>query len=208
MTDLNKRKIMSNSLTKLCLCFLSMTFAASASTISLDTIEQTNPGATFDVFVDISGANSNVAGWQFDLTFDSSVLAVVNQTEGAFLQTGLPPNSTFFGPGTVTFNAPGNDNLQGVNDATTGAPSSATSGILADITFRVISPSPTTTAIGLANVYLTDENYNLIATSVSSPVTLEIAPEPGSMFLTLLSLAFLSVGAIRLKPRPIVGRSK
>jgi hypothetical protein len=208
MTDLNKRKIMSNSLTKLCLCLLSMTFAASASTISLDTIEETNPGATFDVSIDISGANSNVAGWQFDLTFDSSVLAVVNQTEGAFLQTGLPPNSTFFGPGTVAFNAPGNDNLQGVNDATTGAPSSATSGILADITFRVISPSPMTTAIGLANVYLTDENYNLIATSVSSPVTLEIAPEPGSMFLTLLSLAFLSAGAIRLKPRPMGGQSK
>ncbi len=199
---------MSNSLTKLCLCLLSITFAASASTISLDTIEETNPGATFDVFIDISGANSNVAGWQFDLTFDSSVLAVVNQTEGAFLQTGLPPNSTFFGPGTVAFNAPGNDNLQGVNDATTGAPSTATSGILADITFRVISPSPMTTAIGLANVYLTDENYNLIATSVSSPVTLEVAPEPGSMFLTLLSLAFLSAGAIRLKPRPMGGQSK
>lgn len=54
-------------------------------------------GSVFTVDVDISNV-SNLYGYQFDLTFNPSVLASVSSSEGSFLATG--GNATFFIPGT------------------------------------------------------------------------------------------------------------
>jgi len=56
-------------------------------------------GNTFSISIDIDPKNQQVAGWQFDLTFDPSLVQVNSLTEENFLKQGGA--TTFFLPGTI-----------------------------------------------------------------------------------------------------------
>jgi hypothetical protein len=174
-------------------------FAATASligslangqaTISIDPTSQTTSTGTV-VIVDVDIANvTNLYGYQFDLTFNPSVLSAVSSSEGSFLTTG--GNSTFFIPGT-------NDNVDGVVSATADTILSAVPGVngsgeLAVFTFDAVGKG--TSIIGIHNETLLDSNLNVIAdTTTSGSVTVtsgtvrvpEIDPASAMSALTLL----------------------
>jgi hypothetical protein len=143
--------------------------AQSAATLSVDPIAQTAPTGTV-VTVDVDIANvANLYGYQFDLTFNPSVLQAVSTTEGSFLSSG---GSTFFIPGT-------NDNVGGTVAATADSLETAISGVsgsgaLAVFTFNAIGSG--TSAIGIQNEILLDSNLNVIAdTTTGGSVTVTSA---------------------------------
>ena len=85
--------------------------AASASAVLLSSPDTVMPGEQFTVEV-IVQPDTSVAGCQFDLSFDPSLVTVNSVTEGPFLsQDGA---ATFFLAGTI-------DNPNGIVDGTAGA---------------------------------------------------------------------------------------
>lgn len=151
-----------------------------------------NTGDTFNIAVDIAEA-SDLYGFQFDVTYDPSILQLQSISEGPFLATA---GSTFFIPGTI-------DN--GAGDASSNAdsllgpgPGAAGSGTLAILDFRAIASG--TSALSLANIILLDSNLNNIAfTSTDGSVTVSSpsVPEPSSWAFAVAGLLLL--GAFRLR---------
>jgi general secretion pathway protein D len=116
--------------------------------------------------VDVDIANvTDLYAYQFDLTFNPSVLSAVSSSEGPFLATG---GSTFFIQGT-------NDNVGGTVSATADSLLTAINGVngsgeLAVFTFDAIGAG--TSAIGIQNETLVDSNLNVIAdTTTGGSVT-------------------------------------
>jgi hypothetical protein len=163
--------------------------ANAQATLSIDpTSQSTSTGTVVTVDVDIANV-TNLYGYQFDLTFNPSVLSAVSSSEGSFLTTG--GNSTFFIPGT-------NDNVDGVVLATADTILSAVPGVngsgeLAVFTFDAIGKG--TSALGFANVMLLDSSFNSISnTTTGATVTVgsgtakvpEIDPASTASALSLL----------------------
>jgi hypothetical protein len=152
-------------------------------------------GATFVVPVAIAGT-SDLYAFQFDATYDPTILQLLSINEGPFLATA---GNTFFIPGTI-------DNVSG--DATFTAdtllgpgPGAAGSGTLATLDFQAIASG--TSALSLANVILLDSNLNNLAfttsdgsITVSAPVTGTV-PEPNSITLLAGVLGCLAVVRFR-----------
>jgi von Willebrand factor A domain-containing protein 7 len=135
------------------------------------------PGETFSVDASVTGIQDLYA-FQFDWSFDPSLLAVDSVTEGTFLPSA---GATFFLPGFF-------DSLGGSVDETADAllgaiPGVTGSGVLASATFTAIAAG--TVAITLPNQILLDSNLNPI-----TPTTV-ITPEPSSVILLLLGLLLL-----------------
>jgi hypothetical protein len=133
--------------------------------LSVDPISQTvSMGSTVTVDIDIANV-SDLYAYQFDLTFNPSVLSAVSSSEGPFLATG---GSTFFISGT-------NDNVGGTVAATADTLTSAVSGVngsggLAVFTFDAIGSG--TSAIGIQNETLLNSGLNVIAdTTTAGSVT-------------------------------------
>jgi hypothetical protein len=151
--------------------------ANAQATLSIDpTSQSTSTGTVVTVDVDIANV-TNLYGYQFDLTFNPSVLSAVSSSEGSFLTTG--GNSTFFIPGT-------NDNVDGVVLATADTILSAVPGV---------NGSKGTSALGFANVMLLDSSFNSISnTTTGATVTVgsgtakvpEIDPASTASALSLL----------------------
>jgi general secretion pathway protein D len=111
-------------------------------------------GSTVSLDVAISGV-ADLYAFQFDVTFDPSVLAATDVSEGPFLPGG---GATFFIPGiidnvggSVAFTA---DTLLGPVPGVTG------DGILATLTFTAVAAG--TSPIALENVILLDSVLGLI----------------------------------------------
>jgi hypothetical protein len=166
--------------------------------LSIDPISQTvSMGSTVTVDVDISNVTSLYA-YQFDLTFNPSVLSAVSSSEGPFLASG---GSTFFIPGA-------NDNVGGTVAATADTLLSAISGVngsgeLAVFTFNAIGSG--TSTIGIQNETLLDSNLNVIAdTTTAGAVTVRSgttrAPEIDAAS-TVSALTLLLGGVIVLRGR-------
>jgi len=132
-----------------------------------------------DVFVDqiftlpvsITGA-SDLYAFQFDLSFDPSILQLLSISEGSFLPGA---GSTIFVPGTI-------DNIGGTAtsnaDTLVGAISGASGdGDLVDFTFQAIDTG--TSSLSLSNGLLFDSNFNEIPfTTVDGSVTMTAGPVP------------------------------
>jgi len=139
------------------LAFSAFTRLASAQAVlSIDpTSQTTSTGTTVTVDVDIANV-TDLYAYQFDLTFDPSVLSAVSSSEGPFLANG---GSTFFIPGT-------NDNVDGTVSATGDTLLSAVGGVngsgeLAVFTFDATGGG--TSTIGIHNETLLDSFINVIA---------------------------------------------
>jgi hypothetical protein len=169
---------------------------AQTANLSIDpTTQAISTGHVVTVDVDIANV-SDLYGYQFDLTFDPSILQAVSSTEGPFLASG---GDTFFIAGT-------NDNVGGTVSATADTLLTAVSGVsgtgeLAQFTFDAIGTG--TSTIGIQNELLLDSNLNLIPdTTTGGAVTVTsgtvTAPEidPVSA-LTALTLLLGGVAALR-----------
>jgi hypothetical protein len=196
-------------------------FAATASligslangqaTISIDPTSQTTSTGTV-VTIDVDIANvTNLYAYQFDLTFNPSVLTAVSSSEGSFLTTG--GNSTFFIPGT-------NNNVDGVVSATADTILSAVPGVngsgeLAVFTFDAIGKGLST--LGFENVMLLDSSFNSISnTTTGATVTVgsgtakvpEIDPASAISALTLLGGVIVLCGRRTMRDYPPLPRAE
>ena len=161
---------------------------AQIATLSVDpTSQTTSTGSVVTVNVDIASV-SNLYGYQFDLTYNPSILQAASSSEGSFLSKG---GSTFFIPGT-------NDNVGGTVAATADTLLTAVNGVsgsggLAVFTFDAIGKG--TSSLGIQAETLLDSSLNVIADTITSgSVTVnsgavaapEIDPSSAISALTLL----------------------
>jgi hypothetical protein len=145
----------------------------------------------FDSFtVDIKITDvTDLFGFQFDLTFDPSLLSVNDVTEGPFLPSGGP---TFFIPGDFT-TTPGVITITG-DSLLAAVPGVTGNGVLAHILFSATAAG--TSSLTLSDVLLQDSNLEDIATSllggrvvVAPSDVVTPVPEPGTMALIGTGLA-------------------
>jgi hypothetical protein len=155
-------------------------------------------GTTFPIDVNISGV-TDLFLYQFDLSFNPTVLEATNVQEGAFLSGG---GSTFFFPG-FTDNTGGS--ISFIADTLgAGAISGVTGGgTLVEIDFTAIAPGPSGITIpNNADLILQDSTGATISTSQTGGlVTVQGAtavPEPPGLLLFLTAL-LATVAAITLK---------
>jgi len=150
----------------------------------------TNPnvGDIFNVSVGVTGVN-NLYAFQFDLTFDPSLLSADSVTEGSFLPSG---GTTFFIPGAID-DVGGNvtatvDSLIGSIPGVTG------NGTLAVFQFAALASG--TSPLSFSNEILLDSSLNDITANTTFQngyVTVDAVstvPEPGYRVL-LVILCFL-----------------
>ena len=148
-------------------------------------------GSDFEIPVTISSA-ADLYAFQFDLSFDPSVLQLQSIVEGSFLPSAGP---TFFIPGTIdnvdgtaTFNA---DTIVGV------IPGAAGSGTLATFNFEATGNG--TSALALSNIVLLDSSLDDISFSAAGGAV-EVGsavPEPRLGLLMPLGVILL---ALTLRP--------
>ncbi len=128
----------------------------------------TNPGISYtfsktpihtgDTFTVDIGAKGffDLAGWQFDITFDPAILEAINVIEGDLLK--MDGATTFFQSGTID-NASGR--ITKINAARTSTGGVNGTGTLLQVTFRAKSASKT--ALTLRNVEFGDPTATLIS---------------------------------------------
>jgi general secretion pathway protein D len=131
-------------------------------------------GSFFDILINIASVNDLYA-FQFDVSFNSAVIAAISVTEGAFLQTG---GATFFIPGFI-------DNISGLISFTANSlvgeiPGVNGSGALVDLKFQALAAG--LSSLDLSNLVFLDANFGEIAVnSLNGKVS--VVPEPVSMLL-------------------------
>jgi hypothetical protein len=176
----------------------SVSVAPAPAVISIDPTAQTvSTGNTVTVDVDIANV-TDLYSYQFDLTFDPSILSAVSSSEGPFLATG---GNTFFISGA-------NDNVGGTVSATADTLESAVSGVngsgeLAVFTFDAIGTG--TSTIGIQNETLLNSSLDVIAdTTTGGSVTVQsstaTAPEIDAASTTS-ALTLLLGGLLVLRGR-------
>jgi general secretion pathway protein D len=172
-------------------------FLLSVSTSIAGTISIVGPpssvniGDTFTVDVGVTGG-TDLYAFQFDLTFNPTLLSAVSVLEGAFLPSG---GTTFFVPGAI-------DNLGGTVAATAdtligAVPGVTGGGTLAEFQFAALAGG--TSALSFANEILLDSSLNDITSNTTfqdGSLTINGAaavPEPTTLALllcaTLLAIA-------------------
>jgi hypothetical protein len=154
-------------------------------------------GQTFTLSVQATDV-TDLYGYQFDIGFNSTVLAAISVTEGAFLPTG---GATIFIPGTIdnggsiTANA---DILDGAVSGVTG------SGDLLDVTFQALTAG--SSSVQVFNLIALDSfglGLDLPTDNATVTVTAATTPEPRTWLpVSLITLGLL---AFRYKRKVLKG---
>lgn len=158
--------------------------------VGIDPLNQVvNVGDSFSVDVYIENV-SDLFAYQFDITFDSSIIEAQNITEGAFLSN---VGSTFFLPGSID-NVGGTVNFN-ANTLIGFIPGVSGDGLLAHLDFLAIGAG--NGSISLSNVVLLDSGLLDISFSSESSVSFVLVtspvPEPSMLWLLAAGLGFLGV---------------
>ena len=163
------------------------------ATISIQpSVSTPTVGSIFDVPVNVSGV-TDLYAFQFDITFNPTILAAMMVNEGTFLQSsgGFFPGLIDNGAGTISFTA---DSLIGSVPGVDG------NGTLADISFQALTLG--TSPIDLSNVVLLDSNLGSISSDSQGGSVTVVAPEPATFFL--ISMGMVALGIVRKKGREII----
>ena len=150
---------------------------------TLSVVPSANPvnvGDTFTVDVTDTGA-TDLAGFQFDLSWDPTILGFQNEVEGPLLPTA---GTTFFIPGTL--DSTGGNLTFTADYVLGGGPGAQGNGTLATITFEALAQGSTSLALG--NIMLADSNGSPLdfqsmdgSVTVNSPIGQ--VPESSSLLL-------------------------
>lgn len=146
-------------------------------------------GETFTIGVNVNSV-SDLYAFQFDLTFDPTLLSLTSVAEGAFLPGG---GATFFIPGTI-------DNVGGtvsaIADSLIGSiPGVTGTGVLAEFQFTALAPG--TSSLSFANEILLDSSLNDITANTTfqnGSITINdvtAVPEPNGVPLLCIGLVAL-----------------
>lgn len=111
----------------ICLSFTTMSHGSSVVSVQPANLEAPGVGDTLTLHVNITGGEA-VAGYQFSIAFDPSVLKYVTAANADYL-----PSDTFVMP------LPENDNVTMVAAALKGTPLGTGDGTLATLTFEVLA---------------------------------------------------------------------
>jgi hypothetical protein len=159
---------------------------------------------TIDISYTSSPTDPDLISWQFDLSFEPTILQANAVTEGPFLSsfgTTLTPPTTF-SPG---FNGTGL--ISGVTDSYNDLPPNPSgSGVLASIEFQALAPG--VSLLTLSNVFLNlDDSGFLVVDGLVCVLDGVVCvaqpgngiPEPGTLVLLLGALAAWSAyrGVVR-----------
>lgn len=181
-------------------CLTPLQVNADSTGLTVTAPSTVSQGDNFIVGVDISNV-TDLDGFQFDLSFDPSVLQVTDVLEGTFLSTS---GSTFFLPGSID-NTSGNVLFNA--DALLGpGPGANGSGVLVEFEFDALAPG--SSSLGILNVILVDSLGNAISNS-ATPGSVNItgatvaAPEPASWILLCAGLGVLMWNARPARVRRI-----
>ena len=156
----------------------SATYATGTASVSLNppsiSGQSIGLGNIFTVIANISNVN-NLWGWSLGLSWDPSILQMMNFTEGPFLESAGQTSLTA---------APIDNNggtISNINDVLTSQNNASGSGNLLYFTFQIIGYG--TTQINLVNVQLlgpapssTDSNPQIPSTATSATFTYEATP--------------------------------
>lgn len=150
-------------------------------------------GGTVTLDVNIEGA-VDLYAYQFDLSFDPTIVSAVSLTEGTFLTSGGGTTLFFAGPidnvaGNILFNL---DLLTGPISGVNG------NGTLAILTLSGLTAG--TSSIDIANAILLDSTFNQTnATLESGALTVNstAVPEPSTALLLLAGVAATLLLAVK-----------
>ncbi len=146
-------------------------YAEEATVVSLSAPNQVNPGAEFSVNILVQPGTA-IAGVQFDLTFDSSLVTVDSVEEGQLLSQGVA--TTYFNPGVI-------DNVAGNIDGVVGAIITPGQTVSTEATFATVTltagAGSGTCLLTLSNVVVGDINGISVPISVvNGQVTINQPP--------------------------------
>jgi len=146
-----------------------------------------NQGDTFFLDINITGV-TDLYGFQFDLSYDPSILLANDISEGAFLASS--GNQTLFLPGDLS--TPGNIAFN-IGLILGGVPGATGDGTLARVSFTAASGG--SSSLSLSNLLLQDSIGDFIeADTLSASVDVNASstapvPEPGTLMLVGSGLA-------------------
>ena len=142
-------------------------------------------GDVFQIPVNISSV-TDLFDFQFDLSFDPSVVQLLGVSEGPFLSGGVPGSTIFF-PGLI-------DNTAGtvtfVSDTLVGpVPGVGGSGTLASLRFQAVGPG--LSPLNLSGVILQDSSLTDIPSTTSNGQVFVPEPRALTWMMPLLALLWL-----------------
>lgn len=160
------------------------TVSAGSATVSV--------GDVFTIPLSITGA-VELMSWQFDLSFDSTIVQATSVTEGPFLSSS-GTKMTLFAPGVI-------DNGTGLISLVTDSyvdlpPGPSGAGVLANIEFQALAPGLSPLTLSNAFLDFSDTGFQVTPGLVTVLGSGPIVPEP-----TTLALLGLGIGALVLRNR-------
>lgn len=168
---------------------LALCYAASAATVVIEpAVSVTSAGSSVTVAVQVTNV-VDLYAYQFDVSFNPTVLSAADITEGAFLPGG---GSTFFLPGTI-------DNVAGTVTFIGGSlegPSPGVSGSGTVVNLMFNGSGFGASSVSLSNVLLLDSVAADIAADIQDGSVM-VVPEPGSVMLIGSGLLVGLVARIR-----------
>jgi hypothetical protein len=136
--------------------------AAGETAVAVSAPADVDPGEQFTVNITVAPGTTPIAGVQFDLAFNPSLVTVNNVAEGNLLSQG--GSSTYFVSGTI-------DNIAGTISGVAGAITTPGQSVAAPGTFAVITMTASaqggTSSLTLSNVVVGDVNGQPVQITVT-----------------------------------------
>jgi len=176
-----------------------LSHASETTTISIDAATQqfnsTNVGDTIQVNIDVSNVQ-NLWAWDIaNLRFDPAVLNLTQISQGPFLESA---GQTLFAPTMESTSAISEGDIPDIPCALLVQGSANGSGVLATLTFQVLTTN-TTTLIAFNQTTLEEPNHEYISHDANNAyINLSTVPEFSSSWPILLSLMLLSTISVLL----------
>jgi len=175
---------------------INLSQASETTTISIDAATQqfnsTNVGDTIQVNIDVSNVQ-NLWAWDIaNLRFDPAVLNLTQISQGPFLESA---GQTLFAPTMESTSAISEGDIPDIPCALLVQSSANGSGVLATLTFQVLTTN-TTTLIAFNQTTLEEPNHEYISHDANNAyINLSTVPEFSSwpILLSLMLLSTISV---------------